>query len=180
MQIKALFTGASKLERLLVSYPGSEGSTSSAVIYIPEGDDLNNGNAVSRIRDMYMACVVDSGSEIGFDFDRYDGLFDVLKTVRDKVLVATDRLKSAICLGAQNRDKYIQYLRNNAEKAVEVVVEFDDLSGLNTLAELGVFTGKNIDQVIDLANRSEQAEILSYLMNYKKTKIGIFDADYDL
>ncbi|MBO4831978.1 MAG: hypothetical protein J5569_05895 [Oscillospiraceae bacterium] len=180
MDIRATFTGASRLERLLVGFPEPENGVSSAVIYIPEGDDIKNDTAVSRIRDMYMACVLDTGPEISFDFDRYDGLFDVLTTIRDKVLVATDRLKSAIRLKQENREKYIRYLRSNAEKAVEVVVEFDDLSGLNTLAELGVFTGRNIDQVIDLANRSEQAEILSYLMNYKNTKIGIFDTDYDL
>ena len=96
------------------------------------------------------------------------------------MLTATDRLKSGIRLLPEYREKYIRYLRGNAENAVEIVVEFDDLSGLNTLAELDVFTGKNIDNVIDLANRSEQAEILSYLMNYKNTHIGMTETDYDL
>ena len=72
------------------------------------------------------------------------------------------------------------YLRRNAKKAVQIVVEFDDLSGLNTLAELDIFTGKNIDSVIELANKAKKPEILSYLMNYKNSKIGITEEDYDL
>ena len=44
---------------------------------------------------------------------------------RDKILVATDRLKSAIQLVPLYRDNYLTYLQNHAEQAVNVVVEFD-------------------------------------------------------
>ena len=67
-----------------------------------------------------------------------------------------------------------------AAGAVEVVIEFDDLAGLNTLAELGVFTGKNIDGLIELVNSTRKPEILSYLTNYKNTEIGITETDYEL
>ena len=64
--------------------------------------------------------------------------------------------------------------------AVQVVIEFDNLAGLNTLAELGVFTEEDIDELIELANASRKPEILSYLMNYKNAEIGIAETDYEL
>ena len=127
-----------------------------------------------------MDCIRVDGSGTIFDFVKYDSLFDTITAAKDKILVATDRLKSAIQLVPLYRDKYLAYLRRNAKKAVQIVVEFDDLSGLNTLAELDIFTGKNIDSVIELANKAKKPEILSYLMNYKNSKIGITEEDYDL
>ena len=60
------------------------------------------------------------------------------------------------------------------------MVEFDDLAGLTVLAELGVFTGENIDQVVELANASKKPEIVGYLMNYKNASIGFTETDYEL
>lgn len=57
---------------------------------------------------------------------------------------------------------------------------FDDLAGLNTLAELGVFTGENIDESIERANSTRKPEILSFLMNYKNAETGITETDYEL
>lgn len=71
-------------------------------------------------------------------------------------------------------------LRENAAGAAEIVIEYDDLAGLNTLAELGVFTGENIDGLIELANASRKPEILSCLMNYKNAEIGITETNYEL
>jgi hypothetical protein len=48
------------------------------------------------------------------------------------------------------------------------------------LAELNVFTGENIDAVIELANKAQKSDILSYLMNFKNSKIGITEENYDL
>ena len=99
---------------------------------------------------------------------------------KDRVLIATDRLKSAVGLAPLYRDEYRNWLRENAAGAVKIVIEFDDLEGLNTLAEVGVFTGENIDESIELANSARTPEILSYLMNYKNANIGITETDYEL
>ena len=64
--------------------------------------------------------------------------------------------------------------------AVRIVIEFGNLEGLNTLAELGVFSGENIDESIELANSTRKPEILSFLMNYKNAETGITETDYEL
>lgn len=174
------FAGCSKLTRLRVGFAEPENGANFAVVYIPETKRSQNDYADSQIRDQYMDCIRVDGSGTIFDFVKYDSLFETITASKDKILVATDRLKSAIQLVPLYREKYFKYLRRNAKKAVEIVVEFDDLSGLNTLAELEIFTGKNIDQMIELANKAKKTEILSYLMNYKNAHIGITEEDYDL
>lgn len=174
------FAGCSKLTRLRVGFAEPENGANFAVVYIPETKRSQNDYADSQIRDQYMDCIRVDGSGTIFDFVKYDSLFETITASKDKILVATDRLKSAIQLVPLYREKYFKYLCRNAKKAVEIVVEFDDLSGLNTLAELEIFTGKNIDQMIELANKAKKTEILSYLMNYKNTHIGITEEDYDL
>ncbi len=170
------FYGCSKLVRLRVGFAEPENGISFAVIYIPE----TKGGMESSVRDQYMDCIRIDGSGTLFDFVKYDSLFETIAETKDKILVATDRLKSSIQLVPLYRDKYLTYLRRHAQKAVQIVVEFDDLAGLNTLAELNVFTGKNIDQIIELANKAQKPEILSYLMNYKNTNFGVTEEDYDL
>lgn len=174
------FVGCSQLVRLSVGFAEPENGANFAIIYIPENKMNQYDYSGEDIRNQYLDCIRVNSSGSVFDFVKYDSLFETIKTSKDKILVATDRLKSAIQLVPLYRDKYLTYLRKNAKKAVEVVVEFDDLSGLNTLAELDVFTGKNIDDVIELANKAKKPEILSYLMNYKNSKIGISEEDYDL
>lgn len=174
------FAGCSKLTRLRVGFAEPENGANFAVVYIPETKHSQHGYADSQIRDRYLDCIRADESGTVFDFVKYDSLFETITTSKDKILVAMNRLKSGIQLAPLYREKYFKYLRRNAKKAVEIFVEFDDLSGLNTLAELEIFTGKNIDQMIELANKAEKPEILSYLMNYKNAHIGITEEDYDL
>ena len=151
--------------------------------YIPDihhGSDGYDSYVDSTIRDQYMDCIRVDGKGNIFDFVKYDSLFETITAAKDKILVATDRLKSPIQLVPLYREKYLDYLQRNADQAVRTVIEFDDLSGLNILAKLGVFTGKNIDEVIELANSAKKPESLSFLMNYKNFSIGISETDYEL
>lgn len=175
-----------RLKRLWLNFAQPENGLKHAIIYIPfqnEDDSDNDYNYETQsLRNQYLDCIRVTKSGV-FDFVKYDSLFAGIVDPKDKILVAADRLKSAIQLVPLYRDSYLTYLRNHAEQAVEVVVEFDDLAGLNMLAELGVFTGQNIDSVIELANSSRQADILSYLLNYKNSQFGISDNagdDYEL
>ena len=131
------------------------------------------------MREQYLDCIRTSRDGV-FDFLTYDSLFPFIQEFRDQVLVATDRLKSSAYLAPLYRDAYLEWLQKNAAGAVQIVIEFENLAGLNTLAELGVFTGENIDELIELANASRKPEILSCLMNYKNAEIGITETDYEL
>lgn len=167
------------LLRLRLEYAQPENGQSWAVFYFPEFQEDEYGYVSYSARNQYMDCIRTNRDGI-FDVVKYDSLFPSIQEFKDRVLIATDRLKSAVQLVPLYRDEYLNWLRENAAGAVEVVIEFDDLAGLNTLAELGVFTGENIDESIELANSARKPEIVSYLMNYKNAHIGIGETDYEL
>lgn len=173
------FWGCNKLLRLKVGFAKPENGIDTAVIYVPEVTG-KFGTSDTTIHDHFMDCIRVDGNGTVFDFIKYDSLYETIAATKDKILVATDRLKSAIKLIPLFQDRYLEYLRSNARKAVEVVVEFDDLDGLNTLAELDVFTADNIDGIIEIANKAKKPEIVGYLMNYKNANIGIVEDDYEL
>lgn len=167
------FHECGNLTRLRLELP--ESAPGWAEVYFPElrGYGWNNG------RNQYLDCIRTSRDGV-FDFLTYDSLFPSIQEFKDRVLIATDHLKSSAHLAPLYRDEYLNWLRENAARAVRTVIEFDGLAGLNTLAELGVFTGENIDELIELANASRKPEILSCLMNYKNAEIGITETDYEL
>ncbi len=173
------FHDCSELVRIRVGFSKPENGMCHAVVYLPVGM-TEGGYYNSRQREAFMDCIrIVRGGNI-FDFVKYDSLFESIQDAKEKILIATDRLKSAIQLAPVYRDKYLKFLQRNAEKAVQIVVQYDDLAGLNTLAELKVFTGKNIDVIIELANQAKKPEILSFLMNFKNANLGVTETNYDL
>ena len=168
------------LRRLVIGLAVPENGIEQATVYIPEPDTNAYGFADVSARDQYMDCIRVDGNGALFDFVKYDGLFDTISDPKNKILVATSRLKSAVGLIPHYRERYLAYLQHNAQSAVEIVITYDDLNGLTTLAELGVFTRKNIQQVIDVASTAGKPEILSYLMNYQNSEIGFHDLDWEL
>jgi len=168
------------LKRLIIGLSAPQNKIKQATIYIPEPTANIFGLQDLSERDQFMDCIRIDGSGVLFDFVKYDGLFDTISKQKDRILVATDRLKSAVELIPHYRNRYLSYLQSHAESAVKIVITDDDLEGLNTLAELGVFTGNNISQVIDLATAAGKADIASYLMNYKHTAIGFTEFDWEL
>lgn len=175
------FLHCKSLKRINLELAEPQNGIKRAVIYIPDTQPGQAGLAATQdAREQYLDCIRTKADGVLFDFAKYDSLFDSIKSSDGKILVAIDRLKSAIDLTPVYRDKYLSYLRRRADKAVEVVVVQDNLAGLHTLTEFGIFTGKNIDALIDLANNAKQPEILSYLMQFKNESIGVQETDYEL
>ena len=168
----------------VVYFPEAETRPQEDGLYDPDDEDVDRWGEQNYsdwyIRRQYMDCIRVGASGSIFDYVKYDSLFPNIRTSKDKILIATDRLKSARDLVPLYREQYLTYLQENAAEAVQVVIQYDDLAGLNTLAELGVFTGENIDKTIELAARARKADIQSFLMDYKNRAIGIQETDYDL
>ena len=170
------FTGCNHLIRLRIGFAGSEGRDKYAVVYIPEiRMDQYGYYSDTRIHDYYMDCIRIAGDGELFDFVKYDSLFEGIPTAKDKILVATDRLKSDIQLVPLYRDQYLEYLKSNSWKAIQTVIEYDDVQGLAIIAGLGVIVRGNIDKVIEMANKTGKVDIISFLMNYKNSEIGMDD-----
>ncbi len=166
------FLKCNHLKRLYMYFRGER-----VCIYMPGAKGEYD---VKPVHEQCLSCVRSTADGCLFDFERYDGLFGSVSDKREKILMAANRLKSGLRLEEKYRLNYLQYLKRHAKDAVKTVVEFDELESLNALAELGLFTPDNIDELIELANRANKPELLSYLMNYKNSHIGIHDEDYEL
>ena len=166
------FLKCNHLKRLYMDFRGER-----ICIYMPGAKGEYD---VKPVHEQLVACIRNTADGCLFDFERYDGLFGSVSDKREKILMAANRLKSGMRLEEKYRLNYLQYLKRHAKDAVKTVVEFDELESLNALAELGLFTPDNIDELIELANRANKPELLSYLMNYKNSHIGISDEDYEL
>ena len=172
------FEGCASLRRLrLETAQGKQGAGCIEIYFPPAGED---DRSAAALRARYMDCIRGNRRDALFDFAQYDSLFPAISSPGDKVLVAVDRLKSARQLTPEHREQYLAYLRGAARQTVEIVVSHDDLAGLNTLAQLGIFTGENIDACIELANTARRPEVLSFLINYKNAAIGMDQTDYEL
>lgn len=169
---KDAFLKCNHLKRLYMDFLGERGC-----LYMP---GAKADYDVKPVHEQCVACIHDTEDGWLFDFESYDCLFPSVSDKREKILMAANRLKFAVRLEEKYRLNYLQYLNRHAKDAVKTVVEFDELESLSALAELGLFTQSNIDELIELANRANKPELLSYLMNYKNSHIGISEEDYEL
>ena len=182
-------TGCKKLKRLNIGQSQMAGRLNHSVIYLPKGE-LDNTDSynydyqanwrLNQMREQYMDCLRITVDEGLFDYAKYDSLFDSVTDMDDKILIATDRLKSPTMLIPVYEENYRRFLQTNATDAVSTVVRDDDVNGLIVLADLEIFNQSNIDSVIELANKAKKPEVLSYLMNFKNSNIGATSDDYEL
>lgn len=138
-----------------------------AVVYLPEPearflflDDTSRRQMVDCIR-------INGEGEL-FDFVKYDSLFDGISQMRDRVLIAVDRLKSAVDLLPEYRNQYETFLRNNPKDVLTWVVEYDDNDGCRLICDLGIVNAGNIEEAIRMASERQNAGMTSFFMEYKK------------
>lgn len=174
------FFRSMQLKRLVIDLPVPENGVKSATIYIPEVTADAFGYQNPSDRDQFLDCIRIDGDGTLFDFVKYDGLFDTISRMEDKILVATDRLKSAVGLIDHYRQRYLRYLQDHADQAVKIVIACDDINGLNTLAQLGVFNMKNISRVIELAVAAGRTDIVGFLMEHQHQDIGFSGGEWEL
>jgi|GEM_PF-3191799 len=112
----------------------------------------------------------------------YDALFLASnEIIFRKFKAALNRLEYSLELDDKFRQKYIQYLRNNAEIITPRLIKRGDIKTLSRLAEINAFSQKNFMDNIDLANDLSKTEILSFLMKYKNDTWGMkFQISLDL
>ena len=75
---------------------------------------------------------------------------------------------------------YREFLKEHLDEIVEVICQREDLERLSVLAELGCFSETNMDDCMDIVNRSGKTKLLSFLMNYKQENIQGETFDFSL
>lgn len=175
-----VFCGCNALRRIHFFLSEQENGKHRPVsVYLPtvESEEFYYGNS---LREQYMDCIRSGSGDRVFDFEKYDSLFESIEKDYDKVLVATDRLKSPVKLMETYSDNYSRFLRSNKDRAVRVLIREDDAAGLALMASYGGLRPENMDTLIHMANQNKKTNAQLFLMNYKNTMIGFDFSAFEL
>ena len=115
-----------------------------------------------------------------FDFDGYDNLFETYLDLYEQCGMACSRLRYPVSLSCEREACYREFLKEHLDEIVEVICQREDLERLSVLAELGCFSETNMDDCMDIVNRSGKTKLLSFLMNYKQENIQGETFDFSL
>ena len=115
-----------------------------------------------------------------FDFDGYDNLFETYLDLYEQCGMACSRLRYPVSLSREREACYREFLKEHLDEIVEVICQREDLERLSVLAELGCFSETNMDDCMDIVNRSGKTKLLSFLMNYKQENIQGETFDFSL
>ena len=118
----------------------------------------------------------------GINFHEYDESFSkAVAEERDETIfrIIFCRILNPYELGEYFLDKYLEYLRENVEKAVLYAAKNKDTKFLEIMADNGVFTAENIDMAVSAAAESGDSEISAFVLDIKlsgfKKKVKTFD-----
>lgn len=102
------------------------------------------------------------------DFAKYDSLINKISGALDRVEVALLRVAYPYEIEEKAKINYIKILHENSKLALEKVIFDRNYKMLKLLDNIGIISCDNIDYLIDYAcERSNNAEIRTYLLNYK-------------
>lgn len=117
-----------------------------------------------------------------YRYDYYVKTMNGLKLCLEKVRMICCCLQKPLLQNIEENMHFdgTGYLKENLEKAVELLAEAEDEKNLNVMIEAGVFDGKNIDIAIDVCGRRGKSTQLGILMDYKNTAFGAEVFDFSL
>ncbi len=103
-----------------------------------------------------------------FDYQGYDALFPTYLNLPDQCGIACCRLKYPVSLDEETAAGYREFLEKNLMGILSGIAKKQDMEQLVMLADLGLFTEKNIDESLDVLSRSGRTKFTGYLLNYMK------------
>ena len=83
-------------------------------------------------------------------------------------------------LDTEVREVYQQYLHRRFQPAAEALINACDTVRLGELAELGWFSQRQVDGLIELALRKKKTAALVWLLRWKGERYGFHDRDFSL
>ena len=150
--------------------------TSLVNIPIPKSVTEIGGAAFSGCTSLASVIIPESVTEIfKYTFAGCINLSSII--IKDMKLIPTDLRKFAIIGFVRNRDnydkemydKYSKYIKTNAEKLVDIAVEYYEL--LSFMCDKKLISAKNIDLYVQKANESNNPEIISMILDYQNSSI---------
>lgn len=117
------------------------------------------------------------------DYKRYDELFRYVTVNAAKETaynIAINRLCYPYKLLKDAKAQYYEYLFQELSSVITKCLKQDDMKRLEQLADLGLFTESNIEDMIELAHSSNHIEATSFFMQYKKINFTNIEKTFEL
>jgi len=104
------------------------------------------------------------------DYKRYDDNFRVamaLESEKTAQEIAINRLMYPYQLSKEADEKYRQYIEKNLIAILNRFISEEDMERIEFLGTLNMFREDNIDELLEIAYRSEKPAVTGYFMDYK-------------
>ena len=115
-----------------------------------------------------------------FNFKAIDQVFSGYKTMQNRILLAKMRLDYPVDLDDEMKRKYRSFIKRNGYKLFPDVISTGNEELAQWLIKSGTVGEKRINELIELAQKSQNTTITAMLMDYKKKNFGDQDANLEL
>ncbi|MBR6231095.1 MAG: hypothetical protein IKR00_04075 [Lachnospiraceae bacterium] len=115
-----------------------------------------------------------------YDFERYDRFLMQDHYNPERIKMACERIKHPYDMDPEALETLKAHVSCDSEKLTESLMENSGTDSLEELASVSALTKENIDKVIEEAIRTERADMLSWLMNYKNENFGNEEFDFTI
>ncbi len=115
-----------------------------------------------------------------YDFTAYDSFLLRKHFNADRIRMCCERISSAQMPEEETRKKLYKHIEDNLQDVLRAIAEENAASELKFMIRLGFFTQENIDFSIDVLNKTERRELMTYLMDYKHEKLKNTEFDFSI
>ena len=139
---------------------------------------------------MMLALTVPTFVSIEALFEHYDNAiinassFDALSEsglgVHEQAVRLIQRLEDPVFMGPVSQDMARRVLRNGLCGICLEMARHDDRDSLRRLADLGILSAENIDEVISAVQQVQDASMTGYLLEVKRMRFGVRSFDFSL
>ncbi len=115
-----------------------------------------------------------------YDFSEYDAFLLRNHFNADRIKMICERLMQDHMISDDMKEKLFSHVKDNLAEALKSLAAENAVEQLRTMSEAGFFDEENIDEAIDILNKTDNRELMTYLMDYKHENIGTLDFDFSI
>ncbi len=115
-----------------------------------------------------------------YDFEEYDKFLLRSHFNADRIRMLCERLMQEAALSDEKRGRLKAHVSDSMKDVLTALGDENAADELKLMAEAGFFTGENIDEAIDILNRTDRRELLTHLMDYKHSHLKTEEFDFSV
>jgi len=107
----------------------------------------------------------------GFTWKGYDEVYSFLEDMEKRIDVSAYRLICRDGLTEEMEKEYYSFLKKNSKVAINQFLDYNDIAGLEVMADTGIINRFNIGRTIRLADKMGRDKCKEFLTRYKKIRL---------